>query len=849
MESPAEEQAERFIPSAFSLPQPIVDMALRFGANGRNSLQRIVAHFLHNHGVSADAAFLRDLCGNDGVGLRIDGRPYAVWYDENGIRLAHGSTVHRTISQLLPWEQAAQRIRELLNEGSYTSQAIVDEAPEHELREIADRLWTLESNADYDVVIWDRSWFSGGHPESMQRISAALKEPEQLETFVAVLRPFMERYTQDRELLRFHSLHPQQVLSRLLALQEPSVTFPAQALPERQIERFLTDDEIDAVFGRGGVFEGSKFRVYRTFTEPHSSKEKQETLKEEFGTGGHYGDGTSLDYSPKGIQLKRPHAEPVKLNWNQAAKRVERLIAAERYLSDKERQEYPGWLEAEKVKEAERAERAAKRAADWLDEIDVEAIRKRLQEPGRAEDMLEQALRIAAEDPANGVDLEREIAQLRADDSAFPDGVKATGDITVTREGDTVTLDSPNSTGDYVEIDVELALPVPQIQQTQPTPDVERVNYKITDDHLGEGGAKTKYQRNVAAIRLLKELDKDKRLATADEQAVLAQYVGWGGIPQAFDRGNTDWEKESAELAGLLTSEEYAAARASTLNAHYTSPVVVRAIYQALERMGFHGGSILEPACGTGHFFGMLPESMAGNTTLCGVELDPITGRIARQLYQKADIRVQGFEATAFPDNHFDVAIGNVPFGNYRLADARYDRHSFLIHDYFFAKALDKVRPGGIVAFITSKGTLDKDTPEVRRYLAERADLLGAIRLPSTAFKANAGTEVTADILFLQKRERIIEAPEDWLHKGYTDTYIPINEYFVAHTCSITGWKRKGWNTLTPGRPHLVRPRRSLSWLPRGRVTGRRRDSPGSSICRSSWPCSAKSRTFRLRTC
>ena len=281
-------------------------------------------------------------------------------------------------------------------------------------------------------------------------------------------------------------------------------------------------------------------------------------------------------------------------------------------------------------------------------------------------------------------------------------------------------------------------------------------NFRITDDHLGEGGPRLKYQANITAIRLLKELEAASQQASPEQQEVLSRYVGWGGVPEAFDPSKTAWAKEYAELKELLTPEEYEAARASTLNAHYTSPMVIRAIYEAVEQMGFHSGNILEPSCGVGNFFGMLPESMS-ESKLYGVELDSITGRIARQLYPNARIEVNGFEKTQYPDGVFDLAIGNVPFGNYRVSDRPYDRHNLLIHDYFFAKTIDKVRAGGIIAFITSNGisggTMDKKDAHAREYMARRCDLLGAVRLPNTTFRANAGTDIAMDIVFLQKRE------------------------------------------------------------------------------------------------
>jgi N12 class adenine-specific DNA methylase/adenine-specific DNA methylase len=329
-----------------------------------------------------------------------------------------------------------------------------------------------------------------------------------------------------------------------------------------------------------------------------------------------------------------------------------------------------------------------------------------------------------------------------------------------------------------------------QVWEAKVRQSLEKKDYRITDDNYGVAGQKQRYTDNVAAIRLLKQIESDNRLATADEQDVLARYTGWGAVPQAFGRAanalKDNWANEYHELKALLTPDEYAAARASTLNAHYTSPLVVRSMYAVLENMGFQSGNVLDPACGIGNFFGMLPDSMAGSKVY-GVELDSITARIARQLYQNVQVTQSGFENTQFDDNFFDVAIGNVPFGSYKVSDPKYNKHNFLVHDFFFAKTLDKVRPGGIVAFVTSKGTMDKANPEVRRYIAQRAELLGAIRLPNTAFKANAGTEVTADILFLQKRDRPIEIEPDWVHLSQTDDGVQVNAYFAEHPEMVLG--------------------------------------------------------------
>ena len=336
-----------------------------------------------------------------------------------------------------------------------------------------------------------------------------------------------------------------------------------------------------------------------------------------------------------------------------------------------------------------------------------------------------------------------------------------------------------------------LEQPQPELSSEEHTdksaaPSSDRHNYRITEDTLGVGGAREKFRNNMAAIHLLHELELEHRLATPEEQEVLARYVGWGGLSMAFDENNAAWAQEFKELNASLSPEEYRAAMESTLTAFYTPPVVIKAMYEALDHMGFSGGTILEPSCGTGNFFGLLPDRMAGST-LHGVEIDSLTGRIAKQLYQKASIAIEGFEQTKLPDDHFDVVVGNVPFGDFKVNDSRYNAQKFLIHDYFFAKALDKVRSGGVVAFITSKGTMDKTSPEVRKYIAQRAELLGAIRLPDNTFRANAGTEVTSDILFLQKRDRIADVEPDWVHLDTDENGITMNSYFVQHPEMILG--------------------------------------------------------------
>ena len=387
----------------------------------------------------------------------------------------------------------------------------------------------------------------------------------------------------------------------------------------------------------------------------------------------------------------------------------------------------------------------------------------------------------------------REIEEEELDDYAIPDEPDGYARNRLT-EDELVTI---AEYGDEIEAEYDIDETPHPIPLSVETDHNKKLNYHYNLWELEKGGAKTRYQWNVDAIRLLKQIESEGRLATAVEQKILSKYVGWGGLSQAFYENNTGWEKEYKELKSILTEEEYTDARATVNNAFYTAPEVAMCINQALVKFGFRGGNVLEPSMGIGNFFGCIPTPMQ-KSNLYGVEIDSISGRIAKQLYQNAKISITGFENTDYPDNFFDVVIGNVPFGDYKLHDPKYNKYNFRIHDYFLAKSLDVVRPGGMVAVITTKGTLDKSNPAIRKYLAERAELVGAIRLPNTAFKDNAGTEVTADILFLQKRERKVEIEPEWVHLGYTDNGIAVNSYFVEHPEMILG--RMEYDTRIFGR-------------------------------------------------
>lgn len=593
---------------------------------------------------------------------------------------------------------------------------------------------------------------------------------------------------------------------------EEQIEIIEQAEEEKTSVFSISQAEIDEVLTAGSGVTDGKYRIYLYWQESHTPQDRAAFLRQEYGIGGRSNAFRDTqhgweNHDGKGIKLTKgsllsPDAE-VLLTWNRIAKRIGELINADRYLSDAEKARLPDYQEKQQAHEALRETADAmtdtRRGAEYsyalgntvhigaseytllgLDDKTVTLSDEKYplltKEMPRAE--FERRIR---ENPLNDGLITGEVVPEEAE----PAGKK--GEIPINEElqdmSPSAQTEAPDSDEDAGK---KPAIKLKSIVLDFTQPRIDKHNFRITDDALGNGGAKTKYGFNVTAICTLQAIEAENRLATAEEQEILTKYVGWGGIPQAFDEANSSWSDEYAELKQLLTEEEYTSARESTLNAHYTLPTVIKAIYQAIENMGFKTGNILEPACGIGNFFGLVPESMA-DSKLYGVELDSITGRIARQLYQSANIAVQGFEATNLPDSFFDLAVGNVPFGSYGVADKRYDKNHFLIHDYFFAKTLDKVRPGGIIAFITSKGTLDKRNPAVRKYIAQRAELIGAIRLPNNAFTENAGTQVTSDILFLQKRDRPVAIEPHWIHLAENGDGIPVNSYFTLHPEMMLG--------------------------------------------------------------
>ena len=875
--------------SAPSFISKALDTALRFGGNGEDTRMELAFDAMIGK-TNEEIALRMKTLYHDGNGFELDGQHFSVWFDPSGIQMAAGDRArYANNAQVISWTDAAKRVGELIEAGQFGTQLENVEAPGTIRRKVAERLIYMYRDSvarenGYLSLMTDTPLI---FPDCVNHLSEKMEQPEFLHGLIRQLEVFADAVAMQPDLMRFRFLLPKDILPRLrdLALARKEPPEGEMLLPD--VHGFMTQDEIDAVLTQNAPIAGAGSRIYQFFSAPHSTNEKLEFLKNEYGIGGKMpgvsGEhGSSESHDAKGIQLRKSNCPDVLLKWNQVAERIDRLIHDGHYLKSdapdriepeisftpdveaykKLKDEHPRRLAGVRVDDTllfygEDAQTAAPLMDTRLFERDIPGMgivsvtgmpfgrwsvaAKALTENGHViyfaepaeqggyevvkeldgrrdepsyqvgdtvylgntafliEEITDQHVNLRDPTllyPISRVERRDAFEQMLAEDTR--------NDELFYRQTDAMPAESEN----FVLTEEAPSDPAPQQPQEeirlhnlvidltgQETERKEAEPYKaqnfhITNDHLGEGGAKTKYAFNIAAIQTLKQIEAEGRQARPDEQEILSRYVGWGGLPQAFDAENASWQKEYQQLKSLLTDEEYAAARGSTLNAHYTSPVVIRAMYEALDSMGFQDGNVLEPACGVGNFFGMLPEAMQ-SSKLYGVELDSITGRMARQLYPDARIEITGFEKTNRKD-FFDVAVGNVPFGNYKVADRAFDKYGFLIHDYFLAKTLEQVRPGGVIAFITSKGTMDKASPEVRRYIAQRAELLGAIRLPNNAFKANAGTEVTSDILFLQKREHPIDIEPDWIHLGQTADGIPVNSYFVDHPDMMLG--RMQWD-------------------------------------------------------
>ena len=989
---PEDEQQFTFF-SQPELPQQVIDEALCIGFNDRNSRLIICAYFMKDKPLEDNAAFLQKKYGTNGAGLFINDREYAVWYDPEGIRVSSGRSAQKRHATLIPWTQAAKRIRELLDLGRYMPQSELDRVQDYERRQIADSL--IYARREFSEAAREAGYaplttlaysVKGGFPESEAQMQKLLEDPSTLSQLVDEWTLFAAAHASDRSLLRSRWYDPKAILQRLEDLQREPIIFTAAEGFEPQRKFYISDDELDKlVLSGGGDY---RLDVYAFFANHSETKEREKYLSHYHGeySGSHNGnDNTTYTYKQLHFShggISQPHAQ-VTLTWNKVLRRVESLMQSGKWLSESDRAAMGDYELKQLARTIHRffydvpdtILRPSNRGFFEFTES-VTDIQQQLEDPNRVREIYETMMLPAWEQTekdsrhynSRKAGLEAMIAyragtysvfgrngpirplpeiveaeplpepkpiertpletakhlinsycqEVFGQDANYDDlshvdlayGSTSDNELTVEIFADLnanrlvyqvgyetvheVKCDSLQELNEYLanldfdemiahaeeqfkaiyQVGPESELPEEQTQdapivarylsdeeriviqqypsgeyhirygydeernfanstaggfatleeaeaalrshrpaatpvadfsepeqsvlappQTKPKrehitfeplyPDIpreQRHNFRIDDPELGYGTPTQKYAANVAAIRCLKQIESESRLATPEEQKILSQYVGWGGLSHWFD----DRHPKYQELKDLLEYDEYNAARESSLTAFYTSPVIIKAMYQALHNMGFKEGNILEPSCGVGNFIGMIPDSMAGSHAY-GVELDSISGRIAQQLYQNSSIAVTGFEKVQMPDSFFDVAIGNVPFGDFKVLDKRYDKHHWLIHDYFFGKTLDKVRPGGIVAFITSKGTMDKENSAVRKYLAQRADLIGAIRLPNDAFKRNAGTEVTSDILFLQKRDRMTDIEPDWVHLDADPNGIRMNSYFVQHPEMILG--------------------------------------------------------------
>ncbi|WP_442863151.1 DEAD/DEAH box helicase family protein [Blautia sp. NSJ-166] len=749
----------------------------------------------------------------------------------NPLCMGTGNTVtdHILDKAFLSWEDVSGRIHQLLDQGEYAPQSVLDAARSNAVKEHAQALAYMKGDMAEGVaeIVFDEEdlpHLRSIYPEITDYLEEKLEDPQWLSELNERLDALAEAYEENHSIMRFHHYNPINISKQFQKFADEVIPYQArEGFAWKEHPMFITQDEIDAYLAGGGAYSQGRLRTYSFYLLHEDERSRTGFIKEQYGIGGSShalsgADDSHANYDGKGLFLARgAYGNPytsILLSWNKVANRVAYLIKNDQFL---QAEDYARMPEYEREQMANKVLRFYDRLPEEIDRPftddffwekpgkEMEAV---LENPEQTEELLQKMDAALAALPldfeAYGTNYQQKTELLselhqyaegtytifptpEAEPSfAEPSGHQMTMfDFLDTKAVAEPTVVDMSDVEEIEEEEVTAEEDIPESQEQEKAV-LEPHNFRIQDNDLGAGGPKAKYKANMEAIHLLQTLEKEERLATPEEQEILSRYVGWGGIPQAFEENNSSWADEYLELKNTLSLEEYNAARASTLNAFYTSPIVIRSMYEALENMGLKQGNILEPSCGVGNFMGLIPESM-GKTNMYGVELDPVSGRIAKQLYQKNKIAVQGFEETSYPDSFFDCVIGNVPFGAYQVSDRRYDRHHFMIHDYFIAKSLDLVRPGGVVAVVTSSGTMDKQNPAVRQYIANRAELLGAIRLPNNAFQRNANTSVVSDILFFQKRDRAsIEEPE-WLNLKEIPEGYSVNAYFAEHPEMVLG--------------------------------------------------------------
>ena len=866
----------------FGISQQIIDEALCCGFNDKNSRVQIAMHFRRDRGVEYNARMLKFLYGTNGAGFVFNGEKVSFWYDENGISIAKGTSAKTSTATHLTWEQAAVRIRELLDVGRYMPQYELNKIDDYELNKVADRLTEFIRDLSDDYPNKDNCLQSiqkeidgvFGYPDMVGKITDMLKDDEKRTQIFKEYGSLMDDYNAGIKIIRFNYAAQYSIpyIAEIIeGMKREPIRFKAESgyLPDRKM--FISQDEIDKIIINGKNSHAYRLETYTYFVN-HPDKADRIKYVGKDNQSGYLGGNDSVNKTIKGIEFSHgsvmePYAK-VLIKWSDVAKRIDILIKQDKFvtqedidaipdiykneisinlesffegLSENDAKPYPNDIEPYKVSRVIKAQLDNPQALDDIENMmsnalalmdkedrmyqyskqiyddfiaykngtfklyDYPNFAPKVKQPSKftkpAENKkVDSETKPVVSEVDDGLDLIGEeididgrhfvvdsvsngyvsmADQTFANGSGFPifrrETVEFVRQYLPTEKEQIIPTQNTKQHTEHSQWDIHPEIPVEQ-----------RHDFDFAEHPVKVVGKKERFRRNMEAIKILKECEADNRFATPDEQIVLSKYVGWGGIPEAFDENNSSWANEYNELVEVLSPDEYALARESTLTAFYTPQEVVKACYDIAENLGFKQGNILEPSCGIGNFIGMKPKSMA-DSKVYGIELDSVSAAIAQQLYQNASIVNNGYEKVDLPDNFYDLVTTNVPFGDFKVSDKKYDKHNPLIHDYFFMKSLDKVRTGGIMILITSKGTMDKENSNIRRYIAQRADLLGAIRLPNDTFKGNAGTEVVSDILVLQKRDRVLDIEPNWVQLNNTEDGIRMNKYFVDNPDMVLG--------------------------------------------------------------
>lgn len=866
----------------FGISQQIIDEALCCGFNDKNGRVQIAMHFRRDRGVEYNARMLKFLYGTNGAGFVFNGEKVSFWYDENGISIAKGTSAKTSTATHLTWEQAAVRIRELLDVGRYMPQYELDKVDDYELNKVADRLTEFIRDLSDDYPNKDNCLQSiqkeivgvFGYPDMVEKVTDMLKDDEKRVQIFKEYASLMDDYNSGMKIIRFNYAAQYSIpyIAEIIeGMKREPIPFKAELGYLSDREMFISQDEIDKIIINGKNNHAYRLETYTYFVN-HPDKADRIKYVGKDNQSGYLGGNDSVNKTTKGIEFSHgsvmePYAK-VLIKWSDVAKRIDTLIKQNKFvtqedidaipdiykneisrdlesffegLSENDAKPYPNDIEPYKISRVIKAQLDNPQALDDIENMmsnalalmdkedrmyqyrkqiyddfiaykngtfklyDYPNLAPKVKQPSKftkpaEKEKVDAEIKPVVSEVDDGLDLIGEeididgrhfvvdsvsngyvsmADQTFADGTGFPifrrETVEFVRQYLPTEKEQIIPTQNTKQHTEHSQWDIHPEIPVEQ-----------RHDFDFAAHPVEVVGKKERFRRNMEAIKVLKECEADNRFATLDEQIVLSKYVGWGGIPEAFDENNSSWANEYKELISALLPEEYNAARESTLTAFYTPQEVVKACYDIAENLGFKQGNILEPSCGIGNFIGMKPKSMV-DSKVYGIELDFVSAAIAQQLYQTASIVNNGYEKVDLPDNFYDLVTTNVPFGNFKVSDKKYDKHNPLIHDYFFMKSLDKVRTGGIMILITSKGTMDKENSNIRRYIAQRADLLGAIRLPNDTFKGNAGTEVVSDILVLQKRDRVIDIEPNWVQLDNTEDGIRMNKYFVDNSDMVLG--------------------------------------------------------------